>query len=85
MTPLAQGPSLSTPATFVDDFGLLLPAPDVPAVVSLFQSDLNARLDPARFLNIRLAPAKPDLLLLIPMTSNRPPSDTLPSILLGPH
>lgn len=54
-------------------------------MVSLLQSDLDAHLDQAHFLNIQLAPAKPDLLHLTPLTSNRPLTHALPPILLGPH
>lgn len=60
-------------------------AMDVPPTVALLQTDLDARFNRARFLNICPALAKADLLHMIPLSTNRTPLNNLPPILLGTH
>lgn len=70
MTPPGPRPLGTARATLVDNIGLLRGAPDVPPVISLLQDALDPRFERARILYIRLAPAKADLLHLVPLTSN---------------
>lgn len=78
MTPLAPRLALSACATFVDNLVLLRAAPTIPLTISLLLNDIVARLDRAQFLNIRMAPAKVDLLHMIPLSSRRHVPDDSP-------